>query len=605
MAPKSKSRSSRKSGDGYRSHRNKSSKKPSRRTVIDVTGDVIVEEDVEMVNVSRPRSGPTVWKRRPGDRGFNAETTRIMRRRGLFVGDELRTDCKTDDPFAHTRTASWLAGPETPIDRLLVVHRTGSGKTFAMIHILDLYFSDPRPKIVVFPNEDLVRNFYEKMYRTPTQYSAFIETKARRTGKTNTLTFFRDELGMDGQLHRRGQPGELASPLRPMRYSVAGGRQVFPKGGGKPAKPIFKIMWDGKNPFDNKIILMDEVHNLIKPPVGTDKSKLKRLERLRNALYTARNSVIVGLTATPFVTDEQEGRDLLAMIKGKENQNTETNEGFISYFNTLPSSIYPEVRPGGPSKVEAVLVRLKDANLKKYETKVQERGQLSANPLIRDRQLMNLMNYCNMAGYYQRAKNMSKELRSEPTSYATKLEVVVSDVLKHKKKAAILIHHKLGFKALQEVIKGRDPENKHRFAFMPQPKTRKEKEENPILAKFNANDNDRGQNIRVLVLDASEYGEGIDLLGVRYFYMCNPAINYGQYKQWVGRVLRACAYHRLRSSERNVHIAMYIATLPSDEEATADEVVYRELQEEAQRIDRAMRDVFGVKAVDRIVLGHP
>ena len=275
-------------------------------------------------------------KDKPGNKGFNRLTTNIMRERGLFIGDRLTTDCRSKRPFAHTQTAAWLAGPETPINRLLVIHRTGSGKTFAMIHILDLYFSDPRAKIVVFPNRELVRNFYEKMYKTPTRYTTFVEARSQAKKIANTYNYFKSTLGMEGELHKRGLFGELAAPLRPMSYSLAGGRQVFPTHGGKPDNPIFKIDYDGKNPFDNKIILMDEVHNLIRPPPGVDKRMLKRLKRMRDALYSAKGSIIVGLTATPFVKDETDGKELLRMIKGNEYKDAPTNQGFVSYFNTLP-----------------------------------------------------------------------------------------------------------------------------------------------------------------------------------------------------------------------------------------------------------------------------
>lgn len=550
-------------------------------------------------------SAPTTWKKKPGDKGFNKEALKIMRKRGFFIGDKLKTACEGDQPFAHTETAAWLAGPETPIDRLLVIHRTGSGKTFAMIRILDLYFSDPRPKVVIFPNGEIVRNFYEKMYKTPTQYTAFAEQKAALMRKANTLSFFKSVLGMEGELHKRGQANELASPLRSLRYSIAGGSQVFSKNRRPPALPIFKIMYDGENPFDNKIVLMDEVHNLIRPPPGTDKRLLKRLERLREALYTAKNSVIVGLTATPFVREKSDGEALLRMIKGRENASVKTNEGFISYFDTLPSTIYPKMEPGA-SAVQVVKVRLEGENLKKYQKKAKERGKLSDNPEKREVQLLNLMNYCNMAGYYTQAKSgIRAGLRRDPESFATKFYHIVKEVTAHKQKSAILVHRKLGFAAFEEVVKGMDPTNSNRFAFMGQPKTKRDKENNPILAAFNADDNVRGEKIRVLVLDAETFGEGIDLLGVRKFYLAHPAISYALYKQYVGRVLRACGYSKLRPSERSVSIEMYVAVLPDKKEKTADEIVFEKLKKETMEMEKSMHDIFGSTATDRIVLGHP
>lgn len=545
------------------------------------------------------------WTKRPGDYGFNKEVTAMMRERGLFIGDRLKTVCdSTQTPFAHTISAAWLAGPETPIDRLLVVHRTGSGKTSIMIHTLDLYFSDPRPKVIVFPNSEITRNFYDKLKNSTNQYSAFVQQRSDNTRHANTMNYFRSTLGMEGELTKRGRPGELSAPLRSITYSIAGGRQVFPKGGGRPVLPLFRIDWDGRNPFDNKIIIMDEIHNLIRPPKNTDAQLRTRLGRMREALYKAQGSVIVGLTATPFVKTEQDGHDLLKMIKGRENANTPTNEGFISYFNILPPSIYPKMLPK-PMILNLTRIQMEPPNLKKYLEKAKARGKLSSDPDKRADQLFRLMNYCNMAGYYTQAyySDFKKKLRSEPDKYATKLDYIAKQCMSHNKKCAVLIHRRLGYSAFEEVVKGLDPENTHRWEFMGKPKTEKERRENKILEAFNADDNIRGEKIRCLVLDAETYGEGIDLLGVRHFYMANPAPSYASYKQWEGRVLRACGYSNLYPSERNVTIEMFLAKTEDPRNATADMLTFDIMRQETLKMEKAMKDVFGSVASDRIILG--
>lgn len=551
----------------------------------------------------RNRNYSYKWTKKPGDYGFNRLVTSMMRERGLFYGDRLKTSCTTG-PFAHTISAAWLAGPETPIDRMLVIHRTGSGKTFAMIHILNNYFSDPRPKIVVFPNQELVRNFYEKMKRTPSQYSAFVQARADQNRVANTMTYFRETLGMQGETHKRGLLGELAAPIRPLSYSICGGRQVFSKNGGRPDMPIFRMNWDGRNPFDNKIILMDEVHNLIRPPAGTDKRLATRLERMRNALFNAQGSVIIGLTATPFVKDEQDGRELLKMIKGKEYQNAPTNEGFISYFNSLPTSIYPKMIPEAMT-INITVRELEGMNLKKYMRKYKDRSPLSTNPTKRTDQLFKLMNYCNMAGYYTQgaSSDFRAGLRKDPVSYATKFHYIINEILNHDKKSAVLVDRRLGFSGFKSLVKIMDPQNKGKWEFMGKPKTEKERKDNPLLRQFNDDDNSHGQKIRCLVLDAQVYGEGIDLLGVRFFYMANPAPSYAAYKQWEGRVLRACGYSKLSPSERNVAIEMVIARGPEGSEPTADQMMFETMKQETLKMEKAMVDIFGSVASDRIILG--
>lgn len=545
----------------------------------------------------------------PGDHGFNRIVYNVMHAKGVYIGGDLETSCtvKPDGAgFAHQETAAWLAGPQTPINRLLVVHRTGSGKTNVMIKIVNEYYFDPRPKIVIFPNNSLVDNFFQKFYKADTRYNAFAEYASKRDRKPNTFARFKELMTMDGQLHKRGQVGELAAPIRPIRYNIAGGSTVT--GSGGPQLPIFKIGYDRstKNPFDNKVILMDEIHNVVRPAEGTDPRAIKKLEKLRNLLFTAKGSVIVGLTATPLVKDIADGKELIRVVKGAENAHRPTDEGFISYFNALPTEIYPESLPS-PQAVELILVPLKGDNLKKYTRKANEKKNFSADPEKRATQLFSLMNYCNTSSYYSNSNRApyALDVRKAPEEYASKLAFIANEVIKYEHKCAILIHRRLGFTALKNIIKHMDPEKGAKFAFVGKPRSIKEQENNPLITQFNdSKTNGRGEQIKCIVLDAESYGEGIDLLGVRRFIMAHPAPNYAAYKQWVGRVFRSCGYTYLPASQRNVLVEMVVAKNPNGE-PTADEIMLSLLTEETRVMEKALKEMFGVPAADRRALGHP
>jgi hypothetical protein len=85
--------------------------------------------------------------RDPGQKGFNDRATRVMTAAGLD-GDDFRmhapTPGSTFTPQPYQRTVSFLVHPFSVMSRLLVAHRTGAGKTYSMIRILDNYFFDPR-----------------------------------------------------------------------------------------------------------------------------------------------------------------------------------------------------------------------------------------------------------------------------------------------------------------------------------------------------------------------------------------------------------------------------------------------------------------------------
>ncbi len=540
---------------------------------------------------------------RPGDRGFNKVVYRIMIQRGLYLGGHLQSSCTPGKGFAQQETAAWLAGPETPIDRLLVIHRTGSGKTDVMVRIVDEYYFDQRAKIVIVPSNTLVNNFYEKFYHSNTRFNAFAEYVAVRDHRPNTYARFQDVVTMEGTLSHRGKPGELAAPIRPIRYNVAGGMTVA--GAGGPELPIFKIGYErGGNPYDNKIVIMDEVHNLVRPKAGTDPRALKKLARLRELLFSAKNTVLVGLTATPLVKDVSDGNELIRIIKGAEFVNKPTNEGFISYFNSLPVSIYPESLPA-LNAVELVRIPLQGANLKKYNAKVKEFGALSKDPEKMNEQLEKLQNYCNTTAYYANVHEepYMSQVRKHPQEYATKLSYIADQVIAYPHKCAILIHRRAGFHALKNLIGDKDPDHGKMFAFMGKPNTVHEMTSNPILAQFNdIKLNGEGQSIKCLVLDAESYGEGIDLIGVRRLLIAHPPPNYASYKQWVGRVFRACGYAYLPSDERNVVVEMYVAKSP-DGVKTADEEVLEILLAETKVMEHALKEMFAAPASDKKALG--
>ena len=68
----------------------------------------------------------------------------------------------------------------------------------------------------------------------------------------------------------------------------------------------------------NKIVLMDEVQNLLQPSPEIQKSKQRvlMLDKLKCMLATATNCVLVGFTATPLSDRADDARSLLDIIKG-------------------------------------------------------------------------------------------------------------------------------------------------------------------------------------------------------------------------------------------------------------------------------------------------
>ena len=59
------------------------------------------------------------------------------------------------------------------VPRCLVDHPVGSGKTRTMLHVLQNFKDDPRPKLIFFPTPSVCRNFYGELIKWPNHYRDF------------------------------------------------------------------------------------------------------------------------------------------------------------------------------------------------------------------------------------------------------------------------------------------------------------------------------------------------------------------------------------------------------------------------------------------------
>jgi hypothetical protein len=115
----------------------------------------------------------------PGQAGFNDRAHRVMKAAGLDDDTfhmHAPTKGSTFTPQPYQRTVSFLVHPFSVMSRLLVAHRTGAGKTYSMIRILDNYFFDPRCHRYL--NLDAV---------------AHAETHTLKHAKTHTLAHYQHE----------------------------------------------------------------------------------------------------------------------------------------------------------------------------------------------------------------------------------------------------------------------------------------------------------------------------------------------------------------------------------------------------------------------------
>ena len=471
------------------------------------------------------------WKKEwlPGHKDFNKHAQEMMREHNVpdhpFVsipaGDKpsVQPYQQVVSYLAHPRsyTLNQKTGPMSqsdPSQRMLVVHRTGAGKTCSMIRVADNYFKDKRPKVLLFPSPAVCSNFYMELlnHRFPNKYADYLQREGKLDDVRSSLELKRGGL-LCGRVRKEylDDPLRPSAPLRAFSYTQAGGRQVI--GERRRINAVFKCPdgyagdWcfgsaghensgrsedgyeeyqsDG-NPFSNKIVLMDEFHNLINPSPEIRKSPTRSLmlQMLREMLRTAKNSVIIGFTGTPLVGEDGTAKDLLDIIKGAGNEGL-SNEGYVSYFMGSPSPVFPIVVPPVNAISEVLMRKVqlenlsdKHGNLREYlkmtdETKALRRcslgqhfagaGSMKTFDLLTGGEGKILRSVYAATGSNDPATGKPHRdprfgyCPERVRGYASKLSAVCDDVSLYGGKTLVLVHSQHGFKLMLRLLDARFP----------------------------------------------------------------------------------------------------------------------------------------------------
>ena len=117
---------------------------------------------------------PDVWEKKPGQVGFSKYALQLLHAAGI----ERSMSCdKAEGDRWYQRVLSYLVHPRSPVHRLLVVWQLGTGKTIGMLRVLDNYFDDQRPKLLLFPTEAVADNFYGELATTPGRYQDWLRRR--------------------------------------------------------------------------------------------------------------------------------------------------------------------------------------------------------------------------------------------------------------------------------------------------------------------------------------------------------------------------------------------------------------------------------------------
>eukprot|EP00930_Biecheleria_cincta_P096577 TRINITY_DN88400_c0_g1_i1.p1 TRINITY_DN88400_c0_g1~~TRINITY_DN88400_c0_g1_i1.p1 ORF type:complete len:2469 (+),score=622.90 TRINITY_DN88400_c0_g1_i1:85-7491(+) len=529
----------------------------------------------------------------PGFEGFNRRATAVMIKARIGQGKLQVTfdkDAACPPLQPHQEAVGFLMHPKSPVSRILVDHPTGSGKTREMIKVLDNYFYDPRPKIPIFPKDPVCRNFYFELLRWPSRYrdyyccvrpadaaiasgkpewkevrhhfwdlSGFPEDEVRRLCFT-----MREVLEMKGMFYmgrvrksvrsafHKKHPGESmpAAPLRALGYTSAGGSFAGINLMGMPVSSIMKVGFanGSGNVYTNKIVLMDEAHNLVR----SQTQYAEQLQRLRRLLYEARNLVLAGFTGTPILSEPSEGRQLLDIIKGL--QAPEGDEGFLSSFPMRPQPLFPMSLPRGLPDGVLTLARRKQ-----LIRKVELHGEALKMYDVKRRLGLpgrRLRAYCNVsifhAAFHDGRAGSKGKILAYPEDCCPKLLAVANAVASSPEKAIVMIARTSGYTVMLELMRKIAAQTTPSFSVA----TMNE------LSEFNHSSNLRGEVFRVLVADSLQCSEGVSFLAVRRTFLADVPVTPSTFIQQCGRAIRMYGHRGLPDNEQTVTTQLYVSQLP-------------------------------------------
>jgi hypothetical protein len=552
-------------------------------------------------------------KARQGDPRFIDELRRAAARTG--VEEMLNMTCAPKDgqrrPFAYQQFVSYAVTPRSPVQRLLCVHRTGAGKTLTMVRILDNFFDDPRAKIVVFPNRAVANNFYSELMDFDNRYRDYLRAVMpadalavlERNDKSHrnyagVIEMVEARLGLVGELRgARRAAVTLKAPLRAFSYAQLGGRGVL-----NGRDPVVKPARAGGNPFNEKVVLMDEAHNLVSPGHGCG-AVCDNYFRLQQGLAECTDSVVVGFTATPTPVDAGSGDLLMAVISGSERgsfsdlaplsrhylaaededdedesqkprkaQKTHDEQlaktrarlaarrakwaGFVSFFYSQPPALFPDYVPQ-----PCVRIELTETMERKYLEKLDPtNGAFGPRSNLDPAYVRRMQNYCNIARGSTLDPARAKEFLTQSQDFAevaAKLNVVADAILRAPGKVLAIMDRGASMVALVELLNlkakqraGSNCSSGSCVAKLLNVSAQRDEagevvdsdENKRILSLFNSEENRLGERMRALVIDARTYSEGVSFFGVTELHIVNPSMRYSTHLQQLGRVFRSCRF---------------------------------------------------------------
>jgi superfamily II DNA or RNA helicase len=498
------------------------------------------------------------------------------------VNDETDTNaCDNTDLKPHQQMVKELLSKSSPVRRLLVHHRVGSGKTRTAIEILNSYYDDPRTKIVICPSEPLCQQFLKVLFEdTKNKYKDWANTfssedpykgynlgtkhkegypPAKRTSFENELNHVIYFEKSKENLFSQFLPGPLiVLPIYKVEYIL---EQTNIKTYQKDTKelemtPHFRHGMLHNNPMSGKIVIFDEFHTLFEPTThvrtmfnGDTTIKQIDFKMLKDSIQTMKGSVLAAFSATP--PDFNNTNDLCRVLTGYDTKTTTLKDldGYVHYYNGN-GGVFPQVDPIDnlqnvvnitSEQLDTQICEVPDSRIKLH--KYTEAYRNITCPL-----------------YKLYDDHIRNKILDNLERYAPKISKMMIDLEKYKTKGEnilILCSEKTGLNVVVNLFQ----QKKYQYIrispnfsnIYSEEKVQKMKSYTHAIRRWNlecSKSMDKNP-IQIIIIDTEKLAEGLNVIGVSVILGLSSYKNAESMEQAFGRADRMCTSKQYRNPTNN------------------------------------------------------
>ena len=523
---------------------------------------------------------------------FRKMQQHLQREHSQTVESKGNNPCRTGELLPHQLEVGFLLRPASPVHRLLVQHRIGSGKTRTMIHVLEQFGNDPRTKIVVCSSVQMCEQFLTVLKDLKSTVYPVKNSFRNQLNRGVTDEKYAVEIspGSGGPVDRNSTTACLfdcssssKGPLLVLTLDLLDGLlnqlRERPSANIAGTRIMLRGRGTGENPLSNKIILFDEFHKLFnslavssrRVYANTNRSDdfqivqnvTTHLDHVRDYLATTFGSVLGGFTATPptEIAEVQELIRVLTLGTGK------SLTGYRHHLNTLslPTVFIKVIR-------NPILVERPDTKTISTIARIQACGvgpdvaqSIPSSPYYDE-------TTCNVSRLTTTQRNY---LVQHLDWFAPKISRMLQDLRTRKRTGTkngllILADEVSGIELVSSVLESEKIryiriDTKKCFQYDPDSPSSKDKSLDfeeccDLWNKFRKPSTatpDVTNAIPVIVLNVKYLKEGLDLLGIDTVYGLAKYANLTDMTQSFGRADRMCTQVNFATQPADLHMYQY------------------------------------------------